>query len=369
MKLVQNRKQLENVVRSFEGCERVFLDTEFESTRSGTTLCVVQLTRGDEIHLIDALQLRRLEGLGDVLADAEWVLHAGLQDVELLMEAFDCRRRPRVFDTQVGWAMIGAESSVSLPYLIFRVTGVRTMKSHQADDWKRRPLPPKQLAYAAQDVEHLGEIYGHIADRAHELDRLELVYQVSEELLWPTPEPESRLGLSSFRGAWQLDPKSQAALRYLIDWYNDLEPDEKRAAPNSKTFISIASRLPENRDALARIKGLPGRWVAKNGTRFVDRLRRAVDAETEGDFEPIAPSPYASFEEIQLDAWLGMMRAEVCTELSIAPELALPSKVVKRMKGAIEESGSRSEGVSALSGWRGRLLGNAYLAYCERDAG
>src|SRR5690606_14709067 len=146
----------------------------------------------------------------------EWVLHAGLQDVELLLERFRKPKPPKLFDTQIAWALLGAEASVSLAYLQYQILGLRTMKTHQADDWMRRPLPDAQLRYAASDIEHLPEIYRVLNGRLVEANRLGLVPELCHEMLWPKPELPPALTLASFRNAWQLHPKNQAVLRFLI---------------------------------------------------------------------------------------------------------------------------------------------------------
>jgi acetyl/propionyl-CoA carboxylase alpha subunit len=89
----------------------------------------------------------------------------------LLMSRLRLDARPRVFDTQVAWALVTAEASVSLAYLVFRVLGLRTTKAHQADDWMRRPLPTNQLAYAACDVAHLPELRARLFEAALRIAR------------------------------------------------------------------------------------------------------------------------------------------------------------------------------------------------------
>ena len=157
-----------------------------------------------------------------------------------------------MFDTQVAWALLGAEYSVSLSYLQYRLLGIRTGKAHQADDWKRRPLPASQLAYAAADIVHLPELRRLLGERTAELGREQMVIEASRETVWPEPEPPMPLSLESFRNAWQLEEKNQAALRALIEWFNALDARQRSRAPEPKTLLSIAARLPENVADLGR---------------------------------------------------------------------------------------------------------------------
>ena len=93
-------------------------------------------------------------------------------------------------------------------------------------------------------------------------------------------------------------------------------------------------------------------------------MKEAVANAHSDDFEPLTPPPYATFEEIRLDAWLGSLRAELCSQLQVAPELALPNRLVKEIKAVIEETGERQRGADKLEGWRKQLLGAPYEAYC-----
>lgn len=372
MDLVSQPGELSEIVHALESSSVFYIDTEFESSKRGKTLSLIQVSADDlPPYLIDALALQDLSPLAEVLMGpaSTWVMHAGLQDVELLLERFARAEPPALFDTQVAWALQGPEFSVSLSYLKYRLLGLKTMKTHQADDWMRRPLPRAQLTYAAEDIEHLPEIHRMLLQRLAERDRAGVVLEASREQLLPPAPTEDDLSLSSFRNAWQLEPKNQAALLFLIDWYKGLPDNQRRAAPSPKTLMSIASRLPKTGRDLARIKGISERWCAREGNRLIRDLSRAIDRARSGDFEPIAPPPYATFADIRLDGWLAMMRSEVSADAEVAPELAFPSRVMKALRRRIAETGDVQSGVDVLSGWRAEVLGPAYRSLCERWAG
>jgi ribonuclease D len=336
--------------------ETLFLDTEFESNRSGTELCLMQISTGSEIFLVDAIALRDLTPLADAFQRAAlWVLHAGQQDVTLLGERLRLQTRPRVFDTQVAWSLCTVEHSVSLAYAQFRALGLRGGKAHQADDWVRRPLPASQLSYAAADVEHLPRLYAFLAERVSALGRAELVPLASAETVFTEPKLPTVLSLESFRNAWQLDHRGQAALRYLIDWFNALPEREREQAPENKTLLSLAGRLPTTLADLQRIKGVPRGWSRELGLELVDGLTRAANAADGAGFVPIDPPAYATKRELRVDGWLAAARAELCVRLEVAPELALPSRLVKVLRAHALAHGAADLG-QALDGWRKTLL-------------
>lgn len=357
MHWVDDERRLADATADLGAGDVYFIDTEFESTRQATRLSVIQVSRGHELYLLDALLLEDLRDLGRVLCRPEcvWVLHAGLQDMPLLLDAFGQQTPPRLFDTQIAWALQGPEANVSLSYLKFVLLGIRSMKTHQSDDWMRRPLPSAQLAYAADDIVHLPQLHSRLSARIDELGRAAVLDAACREALLPSPLPQPALDLSSFRNAWQLEPRNQAALRYLIDWYNSLDDVDRARAPNCKTLLAIASRLPQSARDLMRIKGVPAALQGRRGERMVSELNRAARSAQQGDFERIDPAPYATFEDQRLEAWLMLLRAEVCNRCNIAPELAFPARDMKRYKAAVL-SGGPPELLSSLQHWRREVL-------------
>lgn len=158
-------------------------------------------------------------------------------------------------------------------------------------------------------------------------------------------------------------------MRYLIGWYNGLGPRERAHGPDSKTLLSIASRLPENAADLARIKGVNRRFAAEHGEAFVRGLRRAAAAAETSAFVPIDPPPYATPDDVRLDGWLSLARAEISADLDVAPELAFPGRLMKRLTAHIAATGERARGAEVFQGWRRELLGRAFGAFAARRVG
>lgn len=346
-------------LRELEGAPRFYIDTEFESSRRGKQLSLIQISRGEEVYVIDALALGSLAELSPVLfaPGCEWVLHAGLQDVELLLAELGQPEPPPLFDTQVVWSLTGPEASVSLAFLQFRVLGVRSSKGYQADDWLRRPLPRAQLEYAASDIVHLPSLERELRRRAHELGREHVIAAACRELLFPEPQSAALLSFESFRNAWQLDAAGQSALRALIEWYNALEPGELPL--QSRTLLSIASRMPVSLRELSRIKGVSPLLARAHGARIIALLQSARATATASASEALEPLDYASFEDFVREARLSLARAELCAELSIAPDLALPMALVRRMQQRVKLAADLRAAAHELGGWRRELFGAA----------
>jgi ribonuclease D len=367
MKLVDDVRGLTLACGALRGSDVFYLDTEFDSGREGTRLCLIQIGAGEEVFVVDALRLNDLTPLGALLGgpDRTWVLHAGQQDVPLLSERIGVGPS-RIFDTQIAWALVSIEHSTSLAYLKYRLLGLRGEKTHQADDWRRRPLPETQLNYAADDVVHLPALYRALIERTMRLGRAETVFQASAESLIPAAESTTPLRVDAFRNAWQLEPEGQAVLRFLIDWYNTLDLRDQEAAPDVKGLFSIASRRPKTLDELSGLRAVPRRTVSGFGKTLVDGIQRAVRGAHSQEFLAIEPPPYATPIDLLASGWLEAARAELCTELEVAPELVLPSRLMRRLRDAAVSRGALAGAVEALVGWRRTLLEAPLLQKLER---
>lgn len=369
--LVETTRGLEEAAQQLTGKPILYIDTEFEQRGGETTLCLVQISSGAQIFLIDALRLAAMESLAAAVAapGQQWVLHSAKTDIELLLDKLQLPQAPQVFDTQVAWALLGAEYSVSLAYLNYQLLGERMEKEHQADPWVQRPIPDSQLAYAARDIATLPELRQKLLERLAAQQKEQLAETVSREFACQ-PRPEASgpriLCVDDFRNAWELDYGAQAALQFLIDWWNAPESD-RPGGMKPYVLFQIARRMPASGEELARIKGVPHRWARKHGDLLTGRMMRASYEADEQQYPAIAPKPYLSFEEVRIDAFLNAARYAVSRRVAIAPEICFPSGLLQEeLRPRIFAAGQLEAGVQALREWRQDWLAPHYTQFCGK---
>lgn len=368
---VDTTKGLHQAAEHLARADTFYIDTEFE-LGSGGKLCLIQISDGQQIYLIDALRLSAMDPFVEAITreGVQWVLHSGKKDLELLRAKFRLERVPDIFDTQAAWGLLNAECTISLAYLNFTVLGRRTPKEHQASPWNMRPLPEPQLQYAASDVQTLPLLYTALGEMLERQNKRHLVHEVSRELcLGAEPEKPSAqvpVSLADFRNAWELDYGSQAALQFLIDWWNTTPSHARPSGMKPYMLFQIARRMPESGQELARIKGVPGRWARQDGDRLTGRLIRASYEAKESQFPPIEPQPYFTFEELQLEAFLAAMKYAVCRVTSMAPDVCFPPPLMQRLKQRLLNNPDIRAAVVELQGWRQAWLAGPYLDFCNR---
>ena len=169
--VITDQTELEDIIRRFENCEFVTVDTEFiRETTFWPELCLIQMAAPGLSALIDPLApgidlapFFRLMAKEAVTK----VFHAARQDIEIIFHLGGLIPHP-VFDTQVAAMVCGFGDSVSYDQLVQKITGQHIDKSSRFTDWRHRPLSDKQLVYALADVTHLIDVYRHLKE---ELER------------------------------------------------------------------------------------------------------------------------------------------------------------------------------------------------------
>jgi ribonuclease D len=292
-------------------------------------------------------------------------------DVELLANKLQLTHLPPIFDTQVAWGLLGAEFSVALAYLNYRVLGLRMAKEHQADPWAKRPLPQSQLVYAAEDIVTLPHLYKALRERLEKDGKWDLVFDVTEEFCFPPVKPKvtrSRiLTMEDFRNAWQLDYAGLAALQFLINWWNGLSGEQRPSGLNYPILFNIARRLPESGSELAQIKGVPRQWAREQGDLLTGRLIRASYEASEERFPPLDPKPYLTYDEAQWEAFVPSLKYAVSRMVNIAPEICFPTwSPPELLREQAMQNGSLESGAEILDGWRKLWLTDPYQKFCKR---
>lgn len=369
---VDSTKKLEQAATDLAHSDCLFIDTEFEQRGPCSLFCLLQISNGKRIYLFDMLELSALESLRVVLSDPNkvWVIHAAKSDVELLRQRFQIDVLPKIFDTQVAWGLLGPEYPVALAYLNYRLLGQRLTKEHQVDPWARRPIPPSQLQYAAEDVETLPELFRIMNERLVASKKEHLVYEVSHEFCFP-PEKQpitrsTALSIDDFRHAWQLDYAGLAALQYLVDWWNSMTPAERPNGLTHNLLFYIARRLPESGRELAAIKGVPRAWARDEGDRITGRLIRASYEAKPEQFPLREPKSYQTFDESQWDAFVPTVRYAISRSINIAADLCFPSwSTCEHIKEQVLVDRELRSGSNAFHGWRQQWLTEPYQRFCD----
>jgi ribonuclease D len=263
------------------GASWLALDTEFIREQTYyPQLCLIQVASTGQIACIDPLALPSLDPLLEVLYDptVTKVLHAAYQDLEIFYYLRGAVPTP-IFDTQLAASVLGYGNQVGYANLAQRMLGVELEKTHTRADWRRRPLPSAWLAYAADDVRHLQEIYLRQQVMLTERGGMEALAEDFTALADPVRyQPQPQEAWRRIREYQRLRGVQRAVLRALAAWREEqaIRNDRpRRWILHDGPLLELARRMPDDVDGLARIHELPPATLRRHGSELLERIAAA----------------------------------------------------------------------------------------------
>ncbi|WP_044874808.1 ribonuclease D [Pseudomonas sp. LFM046] len=341
----------------------VALDTEFMRVDTFYPKAgLVQVGDGERAFLIDPLLIRDWSSFGDLLADTAVlkVLHACSEDLEVFLRLTGALPQP-LLDTQLAAGYLGIGYSMGYSRLVQAVLGIDLPKDETRSDWLQRPLTEMQVRYAAEDVQHLAELYAALAPRLTEPKRAwiledgaELVANLRREVIPEELYREAKL-------AWKLSRSQLAVLRELCAWRETearLRDQPRNRILRENSLWPLARFQPDNLVSLARIDDMHPRTVRQDGNTLLKLIREAAETPAE-DWPESLPEPLPADASPLLKKLRAVGQAEA-ERLGMAPELMLRKKHLEALlkSGFPDGPYSLPEG---LRGWRRELMGQALL--------
>jgi ribonuclease D len=310
---------------------RVALDTEADSLHSyREKLCLIQMGVGEYKALIDPLNITDLTPLLTYLEKAEIWVHGADLDMTLMKRTFGVIPE-RLYDTQVAARLTG-ERQFGLAHLVESKFGVQLSKQSQRADWGRRPLTPKMIEYALNDIHYVIPLADMFMTRLRELGRepwfLENCADARLSVLHrPPPDPDEQWRIN---GSGALKPCGLHYLRAFWQW-RDKEA-ERLNRPTFKVIsndeiIAMAQALQEGKDVT-----LPSRYPPPVHRRFYKALKDAK-AIPETDW-PRRPSRRRHDRDIEAEKRFDVLkerRDKIGIELNLDPALIASRASLERI--------------------------------------
>jgi ribonuclease D len=364
--IVAHPDELAECCAYLASCDEFGFDTEFVGEDSyHPSLCLVQVSAGDRLYLIDPLSAGSLEPFWRLVIDPSRVsvVHAGREEVRL------CRlgggsAPGRLFDLQIAAGLAGYSYPLSHGALVNQVLGVQLTKGETLTEWRSRPLTPEQIRYAFDDVRYLLPARAKLVARLERLGRSDWVIEESGRLARTTaPEEINNERWRKLRGLGSLDRRRLAAVRALFQWREEVAARTNRpprTIVRDDLIVEIARRNPTRESDLQVVRGLPKRDLeAIVKTVLAARALPAADLPEPADRDQ-DPAQVGLVTNV-LTAVLG----DFCVRNRLAPNLVASTADVKllvRARLAGEELPERS---ALTRGWRAAYVLPVMLAVLD----
>lgn len=341
------------------------LDTEFLREKTyRPRLCLLQVANPDVIACIDPLALPSLEPLLDVLYDESItkVLHAAHQDLEIFFDMRGAVPVP-IFDTQIAATLLGQGEQVGYGNLVKTVLGTNLEKAHARADWCQRPLDEAQLAYAADDVRYLRDVFLSQLEQLNQLGRETWLAEDFADMVDPARyDNPPELAWQRLKGANRLRGVQLAVLQQLAAWRETRAQQSNRPRRwilKDDVLLDLARHMPKNEGAMKRIRGLDDGTVKHSGAHILEAIARGKDTPKE-DWPTIKQGPRLPAEQDSLvDVLMALLR-ELCREQAISPGAVAGRRELEKLI-----MGERD--IPLLHGWRATVAGNKLLSLLQGE--
>ncbi|MBA1262557.1 ribonuclease D [Stutzerimonas stutzeri] len=341
----------------------VALDTEFMRVDTFYPIAaLLQVGDGRCAYLIDPLLITDWTAFSGLLEDEAVVkvLHACGEDLEVFLRLTGSLPAP-LFDTQLAAGYLNIGFSMGYSRLVQTVLNIELPKGETRSDWLQRPLSEMQVQYAAEDAQHLAELYQALLPRLSEEKLAWILEDGAEWVDNQRRETDPHEAYREVKQAWRLKPRQLAVLRVLAAWRETQA--RARNQPRNRVLREhslwpLARTQPGDLVSLARIDDMHPRTVRQDGETLLELIRSAA-ATPEQNWPAPLPEPLP----LEASALLKKLRAvgqRAATALDIAPELVLRKKVLESLLKTGYPDGPYQL-PDSLRGWRRERLGQALL--------
>lgn len=328
----------------------VGLDLEADSLyRHTEKICLLQVCFGDEVELLDPLEESEpLDALIDWLRGAKVWMHGADYDMTLMLRDWGFVP-PVLFDTQIAAQLLGHQrfGYASLVEDYFEVT---LSKSSQKADWGKRPLSPKMLEYACNDVKYLLPLASKVEEELRALDRYDWFLescQASRERVIARESVEKE----SWRinGCGKLQPKGLHYLKSVWTWR-----DQEAARWNRPSFMVATNKqlLEWSHDlSIGRVVHPPEK-LRPDRRKSLELAIEAAHGVAESAW-PQRPKRLKRSQDPDFEADLKKLiseRNKIAADLELDPSIIASRAVLEKIVGKIDSP------KEILLNWQFKLL-------------
>ena len=354
--------ELADFCRRLASARTIGFDTEFVSEHTyRPELCLVQVAADNELTLIDTLAVRDITPFWEAVAAPghETIVHAGRQELVFCLEAVG-KPPANLFDVQLAAGMIGLEYPAGYGNLMLKLLGEKAQKGETRTDWRLRPLSPRQLEYALDDVRHLERMRAELAARFDRLNRWE--WFQDEMTAWQNEVAGARTSerWRKVAGSSGLSARSLAIVREVWMW-RDREADRRncpvRQVLRDDLIVELAKRRSAEPKQIGAIRGMERGDLRRAIPDLSHVIGRALSISDEECPDTIRTD--TSPQLTMLGQFLSSALSSICRGAEVATSLVGTASDVRELVAyRLDENGAASNGLPVLAqGWRALVVG------------
>lgn len=343
-------------------------DTEFVGEKFYVpALCLIQVVSENDIFLIDPLKVSNLEAFLRIVESPNIlkITHAGDNDYRLLHTLYKTVPH-NTFDTQIAAGFVGYNYPAGFGKIVEKELKVTLAKSHTVADWEARPLDPKAVEYAIEDVKYLPALHARLSAKLRRQNREGWARE--ENMKW---EKASFYHVDPYKEVLsndlvhQLDFKGKIFLMRLYQWRREkaAEQNVPRETILQSRHISTVVRAAKDAFRSDRSNRTLSEHVwRRHQSDWQALLSRPVTEEEKLFLQNLPePAPDDPEREWTMELMYHFVRRQ-CLDHEISAALLLPKGDFNKLK-----SGEDNFNSALLEGWRAELLGSTLVDWLKRN--
>lgn len=355
---LERQHDFDRVMDAISNAPWIGFDTEFVGEKTYIpVLCLIQIVTENDIYLIDTLRVNDLRKFLGIVTDPDVlkITHAGDNDYRLLNTLYGTVPQ-NTFDTQIAAGFEGYNYPAGFGKIVERELRVTLAKSHTVANWEARPLDPKALDYAIEDVKYLPALYEKLMRKLGRHSREGWARE--ENRKWETSEfytvdPNKELLANDF--VHQLGFQEKIFLMRIYRWRVEraIELNIPKEQVLQSRFVSTVLRATKDGPGAFRANRTLPENVWKKNLEAWQELWRKKPTDEEREFLEALPKPKPEDpdREWTMELLYHFVKKQ-CLEHEISAALLLPKGDFNRLK-----AGSDDFDHALLRGWRAELLG------------
>ncbi len=363
---IKTPASLAEFARQNEGIDWMGFDTEFiGEKRYYTLLCLIQVSTEHGYYLIDPIAVEDIGPFLKLLEDERItkITHAGDNDYRLLYTSFGTIPK-NLFDTQVAAGFIGHRFPTSFAKLVSAEIGVQLGKGYAVTDWAQRPMTPKQIKYALNDVIYLRQLYDTITEKLTANGRED--WALEECALMTQPDYYYRDPHHEFLNsniARSARTKERVFLMRLFEWRRrtaEKKNYSKEMILQGKLISQLARGVKGGKESMLQNRRLPSRTVERHGDLFLNMYNQEASEEELRVAKSVQRLAQEEEEDDMIIELLYLIMKYRANKADISHALVMPRNSIRRMK---QDDKVRQQVLG--SGWRRNLLGDDFVKWIK----
>ncbi|MEW6673219.1 MAG: HRDC domain-containing protein [Thermodesulfobacteriota bacterium] len=367
-RVIDTTAQLQEAATALEAEKTVAVDLEADSMyHFKEKVCLIQLSAGQDVMIIDPLAIPDLSPLKPVFAnpDIRKILHGADYDIRSLYRDFHIKIN-HLFDTQLASRFLGA-AETGLDAVLASRFGVLLEKKYQKKDWSARPLPPEMLAYAARDVFYLISLAEFLEEELRQKDRMFWVEEENRILSRVRPNSIRQAPLYlNFKGAGRLSPQELEILESLLQFRQTVAAKKDRPlfkVMGNTTLLEIVKNRPQTVQDLEKIQPLSAKQIDMYGRDLVEVVTTALAVPKENlPRYPRQSAPMLRPAALRRLEALKDWRETTAAQLELDPALVCS----KGLMGVLARANPRTPrdlgNIKEIKNWQKKVFGKEIIA-------